>query len=55
MCTAREIPAVPSLRDYLMFASFFPQLVAGPIVRPKYFVPQMASLRTRLARRREAR
>jgi len=42
----REIPPVPSLRDYLMFSSFFPQLVAGPIVRPKYFVPQMVSMRT---------
>jgi alginate O-acetyltransferase complex protein AlgI len=42
----REIPAVRSLRDYLMFASFFPQLVAGPIVRPKYFMPQMAAKRT---------
>ena len=42
----REIPPVPHLRDYLMFATFFPQLVAGPIVRPKYFVPQMASART---------
>jgi alginate O-acetyltransferase complex protein AlgI len=42
----REIPPVSSLRDYLMFASFFPQLVAGPIVRPKYFVPQMAEKRT---------
>jgi alginate O-acetyltransferase complex protein AlgI len=41
-----EIPAVPSLRDYMMFASFFPQLVAGPIVRPKYFVPQMHSSRS---------
>ena len=41
-----EIPAVSSLRDYMMFASFFPQLVAGPIVRPKYFVPQMTSART---------
>jgi alginate O-acetyltransferase complex protein AlgI len=41
----REIPPVRSLRDYLMFASFFPQLVAGPIVRPKYFVPQMVSKR----------
>ena len=41
----REIPPVKSLRDYLMFASFFPQLVAGPIVRPKYFVPQMAEKR----------
>jgi alginate O-acetyltransferase complex protein AlgI len=42
----KEIPPVPNLRDYLMFASFFPQLVAGPIVRPKYFVPQMVSMRT---------
>ncbi len=42
----REIPPVPKLRDYLMFASFFPQLVAGPIVRPKYFVPQMSTART---------
>ncbi len=42
----REIPAVSSLRDYLMFSSFFPQLVAGPIVRPKYFVPQMSAPRT---------
>ena len=41
-----EIPPVVSLRDYLMFSSFFPQLVAGPIVRPRYFVPQMESKRT---------
>jgi alginate O-acetyltransferase complex protein AlgI len=42
----REIPAVHNLRDYMMFASFFPQLVAGPIVRPKYFVPQMREKRS---------
>jgi alginate O-acetyltransferase complex protein AlgI len=42
----REIPPVHSLRDYMMFASFFPQLVAGPIVRPKYFVPQMKEKHT---------
>jgi alginate O-acetyltransferase complex protein AlgI len=42
----REISPVKSLRDYLMFASFFPQLVAGPIVRPRYFVPQMHSVRS---------
>lgn len=41
----RDIPAVTSPRDYLMFASFFPQLVAGPIVRPSYFIPQMQSRR----------
>ena len=42
----KEIPPVEGLRDYLVFSSFFPQLVAGPIVRPKYFVPQLASLRS---------
>src|SRR5438270_3482648 len=42
----REIPVVRSLRDYLMFAAFFPQLVAGPIVRPRYFVPQMHEKRS---------
>ncbi|MES2394137.1 MAG: MBOAT family O-acyltransferase [Acidobacteriota bacterium] len=41
-----EIPPAPSLRDYLTFAAFFPQLVAGPIVRPKYFLPQLQSCRT---------
>ena len=45
-CLSAEIPPVSSLRDYLIFASFFPQLVAGPIVRPKYFVPQMAAAST---------
>ncbi len=42
----RDIKPVRNLRDYLMFASFFPQLVAGPIVRPRYFVPQMSEKRT---------
>ncbi len=42
----REIPPVRVLRDYLLFASFFPQLVAGPIVRPIYFVPQLKEKRT---------
>jgi alginate O-acetyltransferase complex protein AlgI len=42
----REIPAVRNMRDYILFAAFFPQLVAGPIVRPKYFVPQLESKRT---------
>jgi alginate O-acetyltransferase complex protein AlgI len=41
----REIPAVHNIRDYVLFAAFFPQLVAGPIVRPKYFVPQLGSKR----------
>ncbi len=29
------------LTDYLFFLSFFPQLVAGPIVRAKDFIPQI--------------
>jgi alginate O-acetyltransferase complex protein AlgI len=41
----REIPPAKSLHDYLLFASFFPQLVAGPIVRPRYFLPQLDSTR----------
>ena len=35
------IPATRSLRDYTMFVSFFPELVAGPIVRASIFMPQM--------------
>ena len=40
-----EITAVRRPRDYMLFAAFFPQLVAGPIVRPKYFLPQLESSR----------
>lgn len=29
-----------SLRDYALYVSFFPQLVAGPIVRAREFLPQ---------------
>ena len=38
-----EIRALTRYRDFLFFASFFPQLVAGPIVRAKHFLPQMAA------------
>ncbi|HEY4944404.1 MAG TPA: MBOAT family O-acyltransferase [Rhizomicrobium sp.] len=31
-----------SLRDYALYISFFPQLVAGPIVRASQFLPQLA-------------
>ena len=46
------------LLDFAVYLSFFPQLVAGPIVRPKEFLPQMRfPRRTRRsstgARRRE--
>ena len=37
----REIPACKSLRDFLLFVAFFPQLVAGPIVRAADFLPQL--------------
>src|ERR1019366_7557009 len=35
----------PALRylDYLLFVSFFPHLVAGPIVRPSQMLPQLAA------------
>ena len=42
----REIEPAKNIEDYLLFAAFFPQLVAGPIVRPKYFLPQLDSPRT---------
>lgn len=36
-----HIRASRSLVDYTMFVSFFPELVAGPIVRASVFLPQM--------------
>lgn len=36
-----EVKAVTRWVDYLFYISFFPQLVAGPIVRAKDFLPQM--------------
>ncbi|MBR1229196.1 MBOAT family protein [Bradyrhizobium sp. AUGA SZCCT0176] len=36
----KRMPAVRRLRDYALFISFFPHLVAGPIVRAADFVPQ---------------
>ena len=38
----REIPPADRYLDYLLFVSFFPHLVAGPIVRPKQMLPQLA-------------
>jgi alginate O-acetyltransferase complex protein AlgI len=32
-----------SLLDFSLFLSFFPHLVAGPIVRPRAFLPQLAA------------
>ncbi len=38
----REIPPADRYLDYLLFVCFFPHLVAGPIVRPKMMLPQLA-------------
>lgn len=37
----KELKPLESLRDYTFFVTFFPQLVAGPIVRAKDFIPQI--------------
>src|SRR5688572_13841220 len=37
----RQMQPARSLADYLFYATFFPQLVAGPIVRAKAFIPQI--------------
>jgi D-alanyl-lipoteichoic acid acyltransferase DltB (MBOAT superfamily) len=39
----REIPPASRYFDYLLFVCFFPHLVAGPIVRPKTMLPQLAA------------
>lgn len=37
----RELEPTKSFIDFLFFVSFFPQLVAGPIVRASDFIPQI--------------
>ncbi len=37
-----EVPAKRQLLDIALFVAFFPQLVAGPIVRAKNFLPQLS-------------
>ena len=37
----REIAPCRSLIDYATFVTFFPELIAGPIVRASIFLPQM--------------
>src|SRR5262245_30944933 len=39
----RKLPVVRSFTDFALFVAFFPQLVAGPIVRAVEFLPQMAT------------
>lgn len=41
----RRMPAVKSVLDFGMFVTFFPQLVAGPIVRAYDFLPQLDAKR----------
>ena len=40
-----QLRALPSFRDFILFIAFFPQLVAGPIVRASEFLPQMPRVR----------
>jgi alginate O-acetyltransferase complex protein AlgI len=37
---------VRSLLDYALYIMFFPHLIAGPIVRPQHFLPQIARRKT---------
>jgi alginate O-acetyltransferase complex protein AlgI len=39
----RELEPARRYLDYLLFVAFFPHLVAGPIVRPKQMLPQLAA------------
>jgi D-alanyl-lipoteichoic acid acyltransferase DltB (MBOAT superfamily) len=39
----RDIEPHPSYLEYLTFVAFFPHLVAGPIVRPRDLLPQLAA------------
>jgi len=41
----RKMPPVLSLLDVACFIGFFPQMVAGPIVRGRMFLPQLQSAR----------
>jgi len=38
----RKMKPVTSVLDFALFVGFFPQLVAGPIVRASHFLPQLA-------------
>jgi len=38
----KELPPHASYLEYLTFVAFFPHLVAGPIVRPRDLLPQLA-------------
>lgn len=42
----RSTSATASLSDFALYMSFFPQLVAGPIVRASHFLPQLHTNKT---------
>ncbi len=42
----REIEPTPSLIDFMVFISYFPHLLAGPIIRAKRMLPQIVDLPT---------
>jgi D-alanyl-lipoteichoic acid acyltransferase DltB (MBOAT superfamily) len=37
----KKLEPIHSFKDFVFFVAFFPQLVAGPIVRATYFIPQI--------------
>ncbi len=45
--SVRKSSAIPRFRDYWCFASFFPQIVAGPIERRDSLLPQLQSFKFR--------
>lgn len=42
----REVEPTDKVIDFALYVSFFPQLVAGPIVRSSVFLPQLATPRS---------
>jgi alginate O-acetyltransferase complex protein AlgI len=39
----KRLQPTTSLRDFALFVTFFPALVAGPIIRASHFLPQLAA------------
>lgn len=43
-CFRKNIDKAASPLDFALFMAFFPQLLAGPIVRASYFIPQLQNV-----------
>jgi alginate O-acetyltransferase complex protein AlgI len=43
-CVRRTAPEADSARIFALFVSFFPQLIAGPIVRPNQLIPALGRI-----------